>query len=128
MNICSFMGRLTRDPELLDVGGGKSVANFCIAVKNPTKAENKPDATFIECIAWEKTADLIGRDFKKGSRIIVSAAAKTESWQDKESGKKRSRIKFVVQKFWYVETKQESVSEGVSSGSFSENTGDEEPF
>ena len=45
---------------------------------------------------------------KKGSRILIHASAKTDNWIDKETGKNRYKIKFLVQKFWYVDQKQEN--------------------
>ena len=109
MNICNFMGKLTRDPEFTTLNNGKSVTNFSIAVKNPNANKDKnADATFIDCVAWEGTADLINKYFKKGSRILVHTSAKTDNWIDKETGKNRYKIKFLVQKFWYVDQKQEN--------------------
>jgi single-strand DNA-binding protein len=105
MNICSFLGKLTRDPELVNLNNGKSVVNFCISVRNPSKNQEKPEMTFIDCVAWEKAADLIYKYFKKGSKILVNTSAKTETWADKETGKNRHKIKFVVQKFWYIDEK-----------------------
>ena len=105
MNICSFLGKLTRDPELVNLNNGKSVVNFCISVRNPSKNQEKPEMTFIDCVAWEKAADLIYKYYKKGSKILVNTSAKTETWTDKETGKNRHKIKFVVQKFWYIDEK-----------------------
>lgn len=105
MNICSFLGRLTRDPELINLNNGKSVVNFCISVRNPSKNQEKPEMTFIDCVVWEKAAELIYKNFKKGSKILINAAAKTETWADKETGKNRNKIKFIVQKFWYIDEK-----------------------
>jgi single-strand DNA-binding protein len=108
MNICSFMGRLTREPEYVQLQNGKNVINFSMAVRNPnTSNKDKPDTTFIDCVAWEATADLINKYFKKGSRILVHTSAKTDNWIDKDTGKNRYKIKFLVQKFWYVDQKQE---------------------
>ena len=108
MNICRFMGRLTREPEFVQLQNGKSVINFSIAVRNPnTGNKDKTDITFIDCVAWEGTADLINKYFKKGSRILIHASAKTDNWIDKDTGKNRYKIKFLVQKFWYVDQKQE---------------------
>ena len=108
MNICSFMGRLTREPEYVQLQNGKNVINFSIAVRNPnTSNKDKADTTFIDCVAWEGTADLINKYFKKGSRILVHTSAKTDNWIDKDTGKNRYKIKFLVQKFWYVDQKQE---------------------
>ena len=104
------MGKLTRDPEFTTLNNGKSVANFSIAVKNPNSNKEKgQDATFIDCVAWEGTADLIHKYFKKGSRILVNTMAKTDTWTDKETGKNRYKIKFLVQKFWYVDQKPKDV-------------------
>ena len=105
MNICSFLGKLTRDPELVNLNNGKSVVNFCISVRNPSKNQEKPEMTFIDCVALEKSADLIYKYFKKGAKILVNTSAKTETWADKETGKNRHKIKFVVQKFWYIDEK-----------------------
>lgn len=108
MNICTFMGRLTREPEYVELQNGKSVINFSIAVRNPNSSnKEKSDMTFVDCVAWEATADLINKYFKKGSRILVHTIAKTDNWIDKETGKNRYKIKFLVQKFWYVDQKQE---------------------
>lgn len=107
MNICSFMGRFTREPEYVQLQNGKSVINFSLAVRNPNSGnKEKSDMTFIDCVAWEGTADLINKYFKKGSRILVHTSAKTDNWIDKETGKNRYKIKFLVQKFWYVDQKQ----------------------
>jgi single-strand DNA-binding protein len=104
------MGKLTRDPEFTTLNNGKSVANFSIAVKNPNAGKDKAsEATFIDCVAWEGTAELINKYFKKGSRILVNAVAKTDTWTDKETGKNRYKIKFLVQKFWYVDQKPKDI-------------------
>ena len=116
MNICSFMGRLTREPEYVQLQNGKNVINFSMAVRNPnTNNKDKPDTTFIDCVAWEGTADLINKYFKKGSRILVHTSAKTDNWIDKDTGKNRYKIKFLVQKFWYVDQKQEDAYSNIEN-------------
>ena len=121
MNICTFMGRFTREPEYVQLQNGKSVINFSLAVRNPNGGnKEKADITFIDCVAWEGTADLINKYFKKGSRILVHTSAKTDNWIDKETGKNRYKIKFLVQKFWYVDQKQENEYSNSSSENFEE--------
>ena len=116
MNICSFMGRLTREPEYVQLQNGKNVINFSMAVRNPnTSSKDKADTTFIDCVAWEGTADLINKYFKKGSRILVHTSAKTDNWIDKDTGKNRYKIKFLVQKFWYVDQKQEDAYSSIEN-------------
>lgn len=84
MNQCTFIGNLTRDPELTQTQSGKSVVKFTIAVNNGKDAEgNDRPADFITCQAWNKTAELVGRYCKKGKPIAVIGAFKTDKYQDK---------------------------------------------
>lgn len=118
MNICHFMGNLTRDPEIRQVGAkGTSVVNFGLAISRQFKktgGETTKETTFIELEAWDTGAETIHRHFKKGSPIIVHCSAKTETWDDKKSGEKRSRIKFRVDRFeWPLSNPRHSDNSGV---------------
>ena len=53
----------------------------------------------MECEAWATGAETIARHFKKGDPIIIHCSAKTETWEDKNGGGQRSRIKFRVNEF-----------------------------
>ncbi len=64
MNIVIFNGNITKDIDLRMSTGGKHVANFSVALNN-----GKDDATFINCVAWEKTAELLNSYCKKGDRL-----------------------------------------------------------
>lgn len=89
MNEVHLIGNLTRDPETKSVGAnGTSLAKFGIAVNGTKKGE----VSFIDVEAWEKTADFIGQYFKKGKPIIVHGSLKQESWDDKATGQKRSKL------------------------------------
>jgi single-strand DNA-binding protein len=115
---------LTRDPELRTVGAkGTAVVNFGIAVSRQFKkntGETAKETTFLEFEAWDSGAETINRHFKKGDPIIVHCSAKTEQWEDKTSGQKRSRIKFRVNKFeWPLSKPRQSNQNddgGVDSG------------
>ena len=97
MNICMFIGNLTRDPEIREVGDSK-VATFSIAVKKYTKDKDKDEATFLDCEAWGKTAELLEKYFKKGDQIGVQSEAVQDRWEDKTDGSNRSKLKFRVEK------------------------------
>ncbi len=101
MNKCHFMGNLTRDPVLRQVGPKQtSVVNFGIAVsrkyKKSTGATEK-EVTFLECEAWDTGAETISKHFKKGDGIIIHCSAKTDEWE--KDGVKHSRLKFRVNEF-----------------------------
>lgn len=71
LNRILLHGRLTKDPEIKQVGTDKlSLCNFTVAVDRPySKGETKAD--FIQCQAWRQTAEFIGKYFSKGKLIIV---------------------------------------------------------
>lgn len=105
LNKCFIGGNLTRDPELKHLQSGQSVCNFSIA-SNRTwldKDKNKQEeATFFDCVAWGKTGENIAKFFAKGRPIFIEARAQNESWDDKETGKKMSKMKFVAESFQFV--------------------------
>jgi single-strand DNA-binding protein len=87
------MGRLTRDPEMRTTPSGKSVTSFSLAVDRQG-AEDQTD--FFEITAWEKLGELVNQYLTKGRRCLVQGRLRQESWDDKESGKKRSRVSIVA--------------------------------
>ncbi len=76
MNNIVLIGRITKDPELKYTNNGKGNTRFTLAVQR-----NKDEADFINCVAWEKTAENIAEYFKKGSQIAVQGAIRTGSYE-----------------------------------------------
>nr|DAT60559.1 MAG TPA: Single strand binding protein [Caudoviricetes sp.] len=76
MNTVVLSGRMTKDPELKYTSGGKANARFTLAVQR-----TKDEADFINCIAWEKTAETITEYFRKGSPILVQGNIRTGSYE-----------------------------------------------
>jgi single-strand DNA-binding protein len=108
LNKCFIGGNLARDPELKSLQSGQSVCNFSIASNRKwvdKDGEKHEDATFFDCVAWQKTGENIAKFFSKGKPIFVIARATNESWGDKDTGKKMSKMKFVVEEFSFVGNK-----------------------
>lgn len=89
VNQVILLGRLTRDPEQRTTTTGKIVVNFSIAVD---RAGQDDGADFFEVTAWEKLGELIMQYLSKGRRVLVQGRLRQDSWDDKETGKKRSRV------------------------------------
>jgi single-strand DNA-binding protein len=89
INQVILMGRLTRDPEQRTTTTGKTIANFSIAVDRGGQDDS---ADFFEVTAWEKLGELVMQYLGKGRRVLVQGRLRQDSWDDKETGKKRSRI------------------------------------
>lgn len=93
INQVILMGRLTRDPEMRTTTSGKSVCNFSLAVDRQGQEDQ---ADFFDVIAWEKTGELVNQYLSKGRRCLVQGRLRQDSWEDKETGKKRSRVEVVA--------------------------------
>ncbi len=89
INQVILMGRLTRDPETRTTPSGKSVTSFSIAVD---RVGQDDQADFFDVTAWEKTGELVQQYLSKGRRVLVQGRLRQDSWDDKETGKKRSRV------------------------------------
>ena len=91
LNFICVMGRLTRDVELRRTNSGKPVASFTVAVDRdyaPDGQERETD--FIDCVAWNGTAEFVDKYFNKGSMIVVHGRLQIRNWTDKEGNKRRS--------------------------------------
>lgn len=89
INQVILMGRLTRDPEQRTTSTGKTIASFSIAVD---RGGDSDTADFFDVTAWEKLGELVVQYLGKGRRVLVQGRLRQDSWDDKETGKKRSRV------------------------------------
>ncbi len=89
INQVILLGRLTRDPEARTTPSGKTVVSFSLAVD---RAGQDDQADFFDVTAWEKLGDLVTQYLSKGRRVLVQGRLRQDSWDDKETGKKRSRV------------------------------------
>lgn len=84
MNIVIKIGRLASDPELRYTQSGKAVVNFSIATRKKFKQEGQKDADFFRCIAWNKAAEFIAENVKKGGRIAVAGRSENKAYENQQ--------------------------------------------
>jgi len=110
LNKVMLMGNLTRDPEIKYTPKGTAIANFGIAVNRtytPTEGgEKREEVTFIDLEAWGRTAEVIGEYLKKGRPIFVDGRLKLDQWDDKQTGKKMSKLRVVVESFEFLGSRE----------------------
>lgn len=94
MNKVYLTGNLTRDPEVRYTQGGKAYARFGIAVNRPF-SKDKDAVDFFNLIAWDKTAEFIGKYFNKGSRAVIEGRLQTGKYKDKQ-GNEVTTVEVVV--------------------------------
>ena len=123
MNKAILVGRLAQDPEVRYTQSGKAVASFNLAVN---RYGQKDSADFIPIVAWEKLAEVIGNNLKKGGQVLVEGRMQVRSYETQE-GQKRRATEVIVQNVEFLGSKKsnESTPESFGDEVFSE---EEIPF
>lgn len=96
LNKVFLAGRLTRDPELRYLPSGVAVCDLGLAVSRTYRTkegEKKEETLFINVSVWDKSAEFCGENLKKGRPILVEGSLRSDEWEDKTTGQKRTAIK-----------------------------------
>jgi single-strand DNA-binding protein len=101
VNRIFLAGNLTCDPTYREVGADNGVTKFSIAMNKPLKGREH-GTTFVDCEAWQKTATLVHQYFKKGDPIFLEGELRMDTWTDKATGAKRSRLIVTVFNFQFM--------------------------
>ena len=93
-----LVGNLTRDPELRYIASGTAVTDIGLAVNEKRKNANGEwvdEITFVDVTLWGRTAEVASEYLSKGSPVLIEGRLKMDSWEDKQTGQKRSKLKVV---------------------------------
>ena len=104
INRVVLVGRLTKEPELRTTPIGAKVCQYTLAVNRTRKAEGQPDADFINCVAWNKTAELMNQYLSKGSLIGIEGRIQTRSY-DNQQGQKVYITEVITDSVQFLESK-----------------------
>jgi single-strand DNA-binding protein len=113
MNIAILLGNLTQDPELKHTNGGTPVCEFTLAHNEKWRTESgeqKERVSFIGCVMWGKRAEAFARWHKKGSKVLIHGKLVTDMWEEKETGKKRSKTKLQAEAWEFVGNRQDDLA------------------
>ena len=114
-------GNLTRDPELRYTPKGTAVARFTLAVNRVWRTEtgeNKEEVSFIDVDAFGRQAENIGKYMKKGRPLLVEGRLKQDTWEDKTTQQKRTKLMVVLESFSFIDSNRGDAGSG---GAPSEN-------
>jgi single-strand DNA-binding protein len=93
-----LLGNLTRDPEVRYTPKGSAVADLGIAVNRQytlDSGEKREEVTFVDVTFWGRTAEVAGEYLKKGRSVFIEGRLQLDTWDDKQSGQKRSKLKVI---------------------------------
>ena len=106
INRVVLVGRLTKDIDLRKTPNGASVVSFTIACNRRVKQQGQPDADFINCVAWNRVADLMAQYLHKGALIGVEGRIQTRSYDDRD-GKRVYVTEIVADSVQFLERKED---------------------
>ena len=104
INRVVLVGRLTRDPELRKTQSGTSVCSFTMAVGRRVSTQGQPDADFINCVAFGRTAEFAEKYLKQGTKMVVSGRIQTGSYTNRD-GVKVYTTEVVIEEQDFAESK-----------------------
>ena len=111
-------GNLTRDPELRYTPKGTAVAKIGMAINRTWKSETgetKEEVTFVDIDAFGRQAEVIGQYLKKGRPVLIEGRLKLDSWEDKNTHQKVSKLKVVLESFSFLDSRGEGGGGGGES-------------
>ncbi len=103
-----LIGNLTRDPELRYTPKGTAIAKIGLAINRSWRDANgelKEEVTFVDVDAFGKQAETLGNYMKKGRPIMVEGRLKLDTWEDKQTNQKRSKLGVVMEAFQFLDYK-----------------------
>lgn len=105
LNKVMLIGNLTRDPELRTTPKGTAICQFGLAINRTFKDETgaqRDETTFVDVEAWGKLGETIAKHVTKGRPLFVEGRLKLDTWDDKTTGQKRSKMKVVLESFQFL--------------------------
>ena len=105
VNRVILLGNITREIEVSYTTKGTAVADLGLAVNRVRTAENGEkieETTFVDITLWGKTAEIAGQYLSKGSQVYIEGRLHLNQWEDKETGKKRSKLKVVGENLQFI--------------------------
>ena len=101
-----LLGNLTRDPELRYTPKGTAVVTLGLAVNRTfttETGEKQEETTFVDVDAFGRQAEVLAQYVRKGRPLFIEGRLRYHSWDDKQTGQKRSKLNVVLESFQFVD-------------------------
>ena len=100
LNKVLLLGHVTRDPEIRYPPKGSAVCDLGVAVNRAyttDSGEKREEVTFVDVTLWGRTAEVASEYLKKGRPVFVEGRLQMDTWDDKQTGQKRTRLRVVAE-------------------------------
>ncbi len=119
LNRVLLIGNLTRDPEVRYTPKGTAVADIGIAVNriySGEDGEKKEEVTFVDVTLWGRQAEVAQEYLKKGRQVFIEGRLQLDTWDDKQTGQKRSRLRVVAENMQMLGSRGDSEAGSTAPG------------
>lgn len=126
LNKVMLMGNLTRDPEVRYTPKGTAVGDLGVAVNRRVSDGNgnwTDETTFVDVTVWGSNAENAQKFLSKGRGVFIEGRLQMDTWEDKQSGQKRSKLKVVAEVLQFLPDGKGGAQARPSSGSSGGNGG-----
>lgn len=119
LNKVMLIGNLTRDPELRYTPKGTAVAEIGLAINrvwNNDQGQKQEETTFVDVTLWSRQAELAQQYLAKGRPVYIEGRLSLDTWDDKATGQKRSKLKVIAENLQFLSSGQGSQGGGGPAG------------
>ncbi len=105
LNKVMLIGNLTRDPELRHTPKGTAVSEISMAINrvwNNDQGQKQEETTFVEVTLWGRQAELAQQYLTKGRPVYIEGRLNLDTWDDKDTGKKRSKLRVIGENMQFL--------------------------
>jgi single-strand DNA-binding protein len=110
LNEVRLIGRLTRDPEVRMTPNGSQLASFGLATGRKYAGQDggtKEETTFVDITCWAKLAEVVSKYLRKGKLVFVAGRLKFDSWEDRQTGQKRTKLGVVAENIQFLDRRED---------------------
>src|SRR5207245_2011843 len=114
-----LLGNLTRDPEVRYTPKGSAVCDLGIAVNRvytTESGERREDVTYVDVVLWARLAEIAGEYLKKGRPVFIEGRLQMDTWDDKQSGQKRTKLRVVGETMQLLGSRPPAATGAAESG------------
>lgn len=110
-----LLGNCTRDPEVKYTPKGTAVTDLGLAINRyytTEGGEKREETTFVDVTFWGRPAEIAGEYIKKGRPVMIEGRLQLDTWDDKQTGQKRSRLKVVGENLQLLGSREDAAGGG----------------
>ena len=124
LNKVMLIGNLTADPEVRDMPSGTPLTELRIAVsrlvgnRNGNEGERREETVFLDVSCWNRAAEIAAQFLAKGNPVFVEGRLQQDTWEDKQTGQRRSRIRVVADNIQLLQRRENNGQGGPQGGGY----------